>query len=132
VDYLNLSKLGFKEKGKSKEGRLAFPVESLLKLYYYGYLNRVRSSRRLEREAKTNIEAIWLMKGLKPCYKTIADFRKINGRSLKKSFQQLNRFLKSEGLLSDFVVAADGSKFRGQNSKKNNYNEKSKRSPWIY
>jgi len=124
VDYLNLSKLGFKEKGNSKEGRPAFPSESLLKLYYYGYLNRVRSSRRLEREAKTNMEAIWLMKGLKPCYKTIADFRKINGRALKKSFQQLNRFLKSEGLLSDFVVAVDGSKFRGQNSKKNNYNEK--------
>ena len=124
VDYLNLNQLGFTEKGKSKEGRPAFSSTSLLKLYYYGYLNRVRSSRRLEREAKTNIEAIWLMQGLKPCYKTIADFRKENSRALKKSFQQLNRFLKSEGLLNETVVAVDGSKFRGQNSKKNNYNEK--------
>ena len=124
VDYLNLSSLGFVEKGKSNEGRPAFASESLLKLYYYGYLNRVRSSRRLEREVRTNIEAIWLMKELRPCYKTISDFRKVNSRALKKAFQQLNRFLKSEGWLSDFVVAVDGSKFRGQNSKKNNYNEK--------
>lgn len=124
VDYLNLDELGFKIKGKSKEGRPAFSASSLLKLYYYGYLNRVRSSRRLAREAKTNIEAIWLMKGLKPCYKTIADFRKDNSRALKKSFQQLNRFLKGAGLLDETVVAVDGSKFRGQNSKKNNYNDK--------
>jgi len=124
VDMLNLEKLGIKQKGKSKEGRPAFSNDMLLKLYLYGYLNRVRSSRRLAREAKTNMEAIWLVRGMRPCYKTIADFRKENGRGFRKVFRNLNKFLRQQGLLQGSRVAVDGSKFRAQNSKKNNYNEK--------
>lgn len=118
VDILNLEKLGIKQKGKSKEGRPAFSNDMLLKLYLYGYLNRVRSSRRLAREAKTNMEAIWLVRGMTPCYKTIADFRKENGRGFRKVFRNLNKILRQQGLLQGSRVAVDGSKFRAQNSKK--------------
>ncbi len=122
VDSLDLKSLGFIIKGQIRNGAPAFGCSTLLKLYYYGYLNRVRSSRRLEREAKTNIEAMWLVKGLSPSYKTIADFRKENKKALKQAFYSLNRFLKGEGLFDDQTVAIDGSRFHGQNSKKHNYN----------
>ena len=124
VNNLDLNDLGYVEKGKAKEGRPAYSNKELLKLYIYGYLNRVRSSRKLERECHTNIEALWLMKGLTPSYKTIADFRKVNARGFRKTFRYLNQILRNEGLFSSDTVAIDGSKFRAQNSKKNNYNEK--------
>lgn len=124
VNSLDLTTMRFVAKGKAKEGRPAFSNEILLKLYIYGYLNRVRSSRRLERECITNIEAIWLVKGLRPCYKTIADFRKFNARAFRKAFRKLNQLLRIQGLFSEETMAIDGSKFRAQNSKKNNYNEK--------
>lgn len=124
VDFLDLKKLGFKIKGEIKNGRPAYSAKDLLKLYFYGYMNRVRSSRRLEREAETNIEAMWLLKGLRPCYKTIADFRKENAGAFKKAFRTFNVFLRGEGLFSEDTVATDGAKFRAQNSKKNNFNEK--------
>ena len=124
VDLLDINALGFKIKGKVKNGRPAFPASILLKLLYYGYWNRVRSSRRLAREAQTNIEAMWLCNGLQPGYKTIAEFRKQNVKALEKSFYQLNKFLKAQGLFNEEIVAVDGSKFRAQNSKKNNYNKK--------
>lgn len=124
VDFLPLEKLGFETKGEIDNGRPAYPAEDLLKLYFYGYLNRVRSSRRLQREAETNMEAIWLLKGLQPCYKTIADFRAVNKKAFKSAFRTFNVFLRDEGLFSKDTVATDGSKFRAQNSKKNNYNEK--------
>ncbi|HHC78791.1 MAG TPA: IS1182 family transposase [Flavobacteriia bacterium] len=121
---MDLNKLGFKEKGKKNNGRPAYPPSALLKLYIYGYLNRVRSSRRLEREACTNVEAMWLLRGLRPCYKTIADFRKEHVDVFKKVFNEFNLFLRGEGLLSGDTVATDGTKIRAQNSKKNNYTEK--------
>jgi len=124
VDMLDLEDLGFVVTGKIKNGAPAFPISDLLKLYYYGYLNRVRSSRRLEREAKTNIEAMWLVKSLQPGYKTIAEFRRINKGGLVKAFYGLNNFLKAQDLFDMERNAIDGSKFRSQNSKKNNYNEK--------
>jgi len=124
VDFLPLEETGFTQKGEIKNGRPAYPAGSLLRLYFYGYINRVRSSRRLQREAETNIEAIWLLKGLQPCYKTIADFRKDNPVAFKAAFKKFNLFLRGEGLFSDDTVATDGAKFRAQNSKKNNYNEK--------
>ena len=124
VDFLDVKKLGFKIKGETKNGRPAYTAGDLLKLYFYGYLDRVRSSRRLGREAETNVEAMWLMKGLRPCYKTIADFRKDNPAAFKAAFRSFNIFLRDEDLFSDDTVATDGSKFRAQNSKKNNYNEK--------
>ncbi len=124
VDFLSLEELGFSIKGKLHNGRPAYPAAALLKLYFYGYINRVRSSRRLQREAQTNIEAMWLLKGLHPCYKVIADFRKNNSKPFKEVFKSFNIFLRDEGLFFENVVATDGSKFRAQNSKKNNYNEK--------
>lgn len=124
VDVLPLSELGFAEKGKSREGRPAYSSKMMLKLYLYGYFNRVRSSRRLERECKTNLEAIWLMKGLRPCFRTIAGFRQENSDALVNSFKAFNRFLRGEELFSKEEVATDGTKIRGQNSRKNNYNEK--------
>ena len=124
VDFLDIKKLGFKIKGEIKNGRPAYIAEDLLKLYYYGYLNKVRSSRRLEREARVNMEAVWLLKGLHPCFKVIADFRKDNPAAFKAAFKAFNIFLRGEGQFSDDTVATDGAKFRAQNSKKNNYNEK--------
>jgi len=121
VDSLDLKELGFEVKGGIKNGAPAYPASSLLKLYYYGYLNRVRSSRRLEREGLTNLEAMWLLKGVQPGYKTIANFRKDNPKALKKVFKVLNAFLKGADLFDEETVAVDGSKFRAQNSKKNNY-----------
>ena len=124
VEILPLSDLGFIERGQSAEGRPAYSSTSMLKLYLYGYFNRVRSSRRLERECQTNLEAIWLMRGLRPCFRTIAGFRQENAKALQKSFAAFNRFLRNEELFSKEEVATDGSKIRGQNSRKNNYNEK--------
>ena len=124
VDLLDLKEIGFIIKGQIKNGAPAFHAADLLKLYYYGYSNRVRSSRRLQREATTNLEAIWLIKGCRPSYKTIADFRKNNPKALKKVFTIFNRFLLKQNLFDTETVAIDGSKFQGQNSTKNNYNEK--------
>jgi len=124
VDALDLEQLGFIVKGKIKNGAPAFRAQDLLKLYFYGYLNRTRSSRRLEREAQTNIEAIWLLKNGRPGYKTISDFRKDNPKALQNTFKKFNQFLLLQGLFDKDLVAIDGSKFRAQNSKKNNYNAK--------
>ena len=124
VDLLDLKEIGFTVKGQIKNGAPAFHAADLLKLYYYGYSNRVRSSRRLDREGTTNLEAIWLIKGCRPGYKTIANFRKDNPQALKKVFRIYNRFLLGQGLFDTECVGIDGSKFQGQNSTKNNYNEK--------
>ncbi|MFK7775879.1 MAG: IS1182 family transposase [Saprospiraceae bacterium] len=124
VDLLDLKEIGFIIKGQIKNGAPAFHAADLLKLYYYGYSNRVRSSRRLQRETITNLEAIWLIKGCRPSYKTIADFRKNNPKALEKVFKIFNRFLLEQDLFDTKAVAIDGSKFQGQNSTKNNYNEK--------
>lgn len=124
VGILELEELSFKIKGRQQSGAPAYECADLLKLYYYGYLNRVRSSRRLEREAMTNVEAMWLLRGLKPCYKTISNFRKDNQQALNKAFYELNKFLKCQNMFDEEKVSIDGSKYRAQNSKKNNYNEK--------
>jgi transposase len=124
VDYFDLSALGFKIKGKSQEGRPAYSSDVLLKLYIYGYLNRIRSSRQLAIACVRNVELFWLLHQSRPCYKTIADFRKNNGKALTGMFRQFNAFLKGEGLFESDTVAIDSVKIGAQNSKKNNYNEK--------
>lgn len=124
VDALNLEELGFISKGNINNGRAAFSTSVLLKLYYYGYANRVRSSRRLEREARTNLEAIWLMRGLQPCYKTIADFRKDNKVAFVAAFKRLNALLRSKDLFGKETIAVDGTKIRAQNAMKNNFSPK--------
>lgn len=124
VEQLDLVKLKFTRAFRPKLGRPPYDPKDLLKLYIYGYLNRIRSSRRLEHEAARNIEVIWLLKKLKPDFKTIADFRKDNKKALKAVFREFNRLCNDWGLFGKELIAIDGSKFRACNSKKNNYNDK--------
>lgn len=121
VDKLELDKLGV-ALPQATEGRPAFHPKVLLKLYLYGYMNRVRTSRRLERECCVNKEVCWLLGELQPNYHTIADFRKNNPVHLKNVFRLFTSLLSEQNLIEGRTVALDGSKFRAQNSKKNNYN----------
>lgn len=124
VVSLDMDGLGFERAQTKIMGRPSYDPRDLLKLYLYGYLNRIRSSRRLEREAARNLELIWLVCGLKPDFKTIADFRKDNKNAIKQVFKQFSLLCKQWGLYGQTLVAIDGSKFRASNSKKRNYNEK--------
>lgn len=123
VDKVDLAKIGVASATMKAEGRPAFHPSLLLKLYLYGYLNRVRSSRRLETECTRNIELQWLTCGLVPNYHTIANFRRDNAKPLKALFKLFVLFLRDQHLIGGEVLAIDGSKFRAQNSKKNNYNQ---------
>jgi len=116
--------LGFHVKGLSHEGRPAFTADTLIRLYIYGYLNGVRSSRKLEAECKRNIELWWLIHQQQPNYKTIADFRKDNQEAFYNLFVLFRDFCLQQGLYGKKRIAIDGSKFRAQNSRKNNYNIK--------
>lgn len=124
VISLDVVSLGFKYSNPNLTGRPPYDPKDMLKLYIYGYLNRIRSSRRLEAESGRNLELMWLMRKLKPDYKTIADFRKDNQKALKLVFKQFSLLCKEWDLYSREIVAVDGSKFRSNNSKRNNYNEK--------
>lgn len=116
--------LDFVVKGKSNEGRPAFAADTLIRIYIYGYLNRVRSSRRLEKACRVNVELWWLTGYQIPCYKTIADFRKINRIGFMNLFNHFRAFCNQLELYGKDTIAVDGSKFRAQNSKKNNFNQK--------
>jgi transposase len=121
VDELDLETLGFEGATAAATGRPAYHPSVLLKLYVYGYLNRIQSSRRLEREAQRNIELMWLTGRLAPDFKTIADFRHDNGigiRNVCRRFVELCRELK---LFSQAVVAVDGSKFKAVNARDRNF-----------
>lgn len=124
VEQLDLIKLGFEVKTLKKEGRPSFESSTLLKIYLYGYLNGLRSSRRLESECCRNIELQWLTLGLKPNYHTISDFRKDNPNALKNVFKLFVAFLKDMDLIGGHTIAIDGTKSRAHNSKKNNFNQK--------
>jgi transposase len=123
VDQLDLNKLGFNKISYKPEGRPPYQAADMLKLYYYGYLNRIRSSRKLEAECRRNIEVWWLLRELKPGYHTIADFRKDNADALKNAFKIFVSFLKGQDLFSKELIAVDGTKLRAQNNNKNNFNE---------
>jgi len=123
VDQLDLNKLGFNKISFKSEGRPAYRAADMLKLYYYGYLNRIRSSRKLEAECRRNIEVWWLLRELKPSYHTIADFRKDNGDALKNAFKIFVSFLRGQDLFSKELIAVDGTKLRAQNNNKKNFNE---------
>jgi transposase len=123
VDQLDLDKLGFSKTTVKQEGCPPYQAKDLLKLYYYGYIGSVRSSRKLEAECERNIEVWWLIRQLRPGYHTIADFRKNNPAALKSAFKMFVSFLKGEDMLSSELVAIDGTKLRAQNSRRNNYNE---------
>ena len=121
VDGLNLVKLGFDGVVPEATGRPSYHPSALLKLYIYGYLNRVQSSRRLEREAGRNLEVIWLLRRLTPDDKTIADFRKDNGGAIKKVCAQFVMLCRKMGLLNSASVAIDGSKFKAVNTRDKNF-----------
>lgn len=123
VEHLDLAGIGFTKTVVKKEGCPPYHAKYLLKLYYYGYLNRVRSSRKLEAECTRNVELWWLLHQLMPGYHTIADFRKDNADAFKKAFKIFVSFLKGEDMLSAEMIAIDGTKIRAQNNKKNNFNE---------
>ena len=124
INSLNIEKLGFKHSITCETGRPSYDPSDLLKLYVYGYLNQVRSSRKLERECHRNVETMWLMKKLAPDFKTIADFRKNNVDCIKPVFKEFVYLCKSLDLYGAQLVAIDGSKFKAVNSKSNNFNEK--------
>ena len=124
INKLDLEQLGFQKTVDKSEGRPAYAPTVLLKLYLYGYLNKIRSSRKLEKECSRNIEVQWLLQNLCPNYHTIADFRKAHGASLQSLFRLYVQFLDDGGLLGKTTIGIDGSKFKAVNSKKNNYNQK--------
>ena len=120
IDDLDISGLGFKSE-PAATGRPGYHPKMMLKLYVYGYLNRVQSSRRLEREAQRNIELMWLTGRLAPDFKTIADFRKDNGEAIRLVCREFVMLCRKLNLLSDKLVAIDGSKFKAVNSRDKNF-----------
>jgi transposase len=124
VDQVDMVAHNFSFSICPKLGRPPYDPRTMLKLYLYGYLNRIRSSRRLEDEAKRNLELIWLLEKLAPDFKTIADFRKNNKKALKELFKDFSRLCKDWGLYGKETVAIDGTKFKASNSKKKNYSKK--------
>jgi transposase len=123
VEALDLRDLGFEGVDPAATGRPAYHPSPMLKLYIYGYLNRVQSSRRLEREAGRNVEVMWLTGRLAPDHKTIADFRKDNGPAIKKVCARFVELCRKMGLLAKASVAIDGSKFKAVNSRDNNFTQ---------
>jgi transposase len=123
VDNLDLDKLGFMRVQPLDVGRPGYHPRTMLKLYIYGYLNRVPSSRRLERECQRNIEVIWLTGQLAPDFKTIADFRKDNGNAIREVCRQFVALCRKLDLLSAASVAIDGSKFKAVNARDKNFTE---------
>jgi transposase len=121
VDELDLAELGFGGVDPEATGRPSYHPSVLLKLYIYGYLNRVQSSRRLEREAARNVEVMWLLGRLAPDHKTIADFRKDNGLALRKACARFVELCREMGLLAAASVAIDGSKFKAVNNRDKNF-----------
>lgn len=139
VDILDFQKLGFAHIQGKKTGAPAYHPGLMVRIYIYGYLNRIRSSRKLEKECERNIELQWLCNKLVPCYHSISTFRTYketfknaetgetltidHRKALKEVFRSLNRFLNGEGLFGKETVATDGTKMRAQNAKKKNYTE---------
>ena len=121
VDELDLADLGFGGVGPEVTGRPSYHPSILLKLYIYGYLNRVQSSRRLEHEAGRNVEVMWLVGRLTPDHKTIANFRKNNGRAIRQVCARFVGLCRSLGLLTQASVAIDGSKFKAVNNRDKNF-----------
>ena len=121
VDELDLTAAGFQGMVPASTGRPAYHPSMLLKVYIYGYLNRVQSSRRLERECQRNVELMWLTGRLAPDFKTIADFRRENGRGIRQACSQFVAICRKLKLLVDGVVAVDGSKFKAVNNRDRNF-----------
>ena len=121
VVELDFNALGFEGAEPAATGRPAYHPSTLLKIYIYGYLNRVQSSRRLEREAQRNVELMWLTERLAPDFKTIADFRRDNGPAIRQVCVQFVRLCRQLGLFEQALVAIDGSKFKAVNNRDKNF-----------
>src|SRR6516162_8417933 len=124
VDELDLKKLGFDGMVPEATGRPAYHPATLLKIYVYGYRNRIHSSRRLERECQRNVELIWLTTRLAPDFKTIADFRKDNGQAIRRVCREFVVLCRNLNLFSDALVAIDGSKFKAVNNRDKNFTDR--------
>jgi len=121
VDELDLGRLGFDGVEPAITGRPAYHPAILLKIYIYGYLNRIQSSRRLEKETQRNVELMWLVGRLTPDFKTIANFRKDNGKAIQSVCRQFVVLCQQLGLFSEALVAIDGSKFKAVNNRDRNF-----------
>lgn len=121
VDELDLAALGFHRARPAATGRPAYHPATLLKIYLYGYLNRIQSSRRLEREARRNLELMWLTGRLAPDFKTIADFRKDNGPAIRAACARFIGLCRDLGLFARAVAAIDGAKFKAVNARDRNF-----------
>jgi transposase len=124
VGITDLDKLGFKNTIPAQTGRPSYDPRTMTKLYLYGYENGIRSSRKLETEAQRNVEVMWLMNGLKPDHKTIAEFRRQNIRPLQKLFHEFVKLCKSWELIGGELIAVDGTKIKASNNKKMNFSRK--------
>jgi transposase len=124
IEGLDLLEVGFQRAIPKETGRPPYDPGDLLRLYVYGYLNRTRSSRQLEREAGRNVELMWLMRRLRPDFKTIADFRRDNPQAIRKVCREFTLWCKRLELFGGELVAIDGSKFKAVNSPKRNFTEK--------
>src|SRR5438093_6016135 len=123
VASLDLGQLGFTRAQPAETGRPAYDPGDLLRLYLYGYLNRVRSSRMLERETKVNLEVMWLLGKLRPDFKTIADFRRDNLKAIKQVCREFTLLCRKLKLFGGELIAIDGSKFKAVNNRRRNFNE---------
>jgi transposase len=123
IDELDFHALGFAGATPAETGRPAYHPSTMLKIYLYGYLNRIQSSRRLEREAQRNIELIWLTGRLAPDFKTIANFRRDNGAAIRAVCSQFVMLCRQLSLFGQATVAIDGSKFKAVNNRDRNYTE---------
>jgi len=124
VDQLDLVRLGFERAQPAETGRPGYHPATLLKVYVYGYLNRIQSSRRLEREAQRNVELVWLTGRLMPDFKTIADFRRDNGPAIRTACREFVLLCRGLGLFEEATVAIDGSKFKAVNNRDKNFTER--------
>ena len=124
VNSINLEKIGFTSRVLKTEGRPSFDTKVFLKIYLYGYLNGIRSSRKLEKECLRNLEMQWLIEAIRPNYHSIADFRKDNPKALKQLFKLFVSFLKDADLIAGDTIAIDGTKSRAHNGKKSNFNQR--------
>jgi transposase len=133
VNGLELGTLGFSKAEPEERGRPAYDPRDLLKLYIYGYVNEIRSSRKLERETMRNVELMWLLRRLTPDHKTIARFRQENARALPAVFREFTKVCRQLNLFGRELVGIDGSKFRAVNSGDRNFTEAklNKRLQWI-
>jgi transposase len=123
VDELDLAELGFSGVAPATTGRPSYHPSVLLKIYIYGYLNRIQTSRRLEREAQRNVELMWLTERLAPDFKTIADFRRDNGKGIRNVCKRFVVMRRQFNLFTQAIVAVDGSKFKAVNNRDKNFTQ---------